>query len=731
MQNGVAHFAMCQAIERLGLNSTCVGIGTQVDKTGKGVRIAEVLLKYNKKQYQEFSQLMCAPVELASEEFRENEVDLLIVDQKLSSSLVDTLVTHWLPRLSDRGVIFLLGDNENTLIDDLSKDQRTLRFESGGGAAIIAAGLNLGEPLDHLLNATNHLPTLRSIDRALSQLGTHNTYELLLVQETKRVKEAEQNLSLIAKQLAEVQRDHKVMQEKFNQLNEAYDRRHMQVAKLQAEAFDSCNIKKENTEIRDLLSARQEDFAVLSDTKKGVDEAMENPADALEEILTNQDKRISDLVTQNEALQAERSQLTEDLATRFKELALLTDRLEQTTIEREQLRLDLELERSTRAAIEAEAASFNEKTIVRITKRDRRISELAAEKEALQTERDQLTEDLATRFDELALLTDRLEQTTTSGAAAKVDSISLIPPKKNSDVCDYLFVIKGEMSSRHLVQAHRFITGLPVFGLSPAVFFTNPDWAKKTWAGQHLIKLNYVTICDDLTNPPASKCVILEGNENELHYSAMIADELHKIYKNNLVLSNSFGAEPTAHAPFLLNPSMAIDLEKLQHTDKEKIVILSKQPDSWLSPLEGTPFFYAVKAAAKNAENKLLVSGSGWSDDNVYEAAMIANLLGRTPYKYKDMLDIEPQHNFDFDDLNKRLISNISQSGNFEVKLHYEGLELILKRLAAHFISDRESHLNLVCGVQSSGYSSRRSLTSGRPRFWEKLSLLGPVHKAG
>ncbi|MFT7058423.1 MAG: hypothetical protein ACJASV_000924 [Pseudorhodobacter sp.] len=138
---GVAHLAFCQAIEKLNLETRCVGIDTWEDG------IPQDLVLYNAEQYEEFGTLLRADLIEAATRFADGSVDILNVGMPLEDTALEALRDAWLPKLSEAGVMLIHGTGSQPLspanrqtVRQLEANHPMISFEHGEGLSVFLVG---------------------------------------------------------------------------------------------------------------------------------------------------------------------------------------------------------------------------------------------------------------------------------------------------------------------------------------------------------------------------------------------------------------------------------------------------------------------------------------------------------------------------------------------------------------------------------------------------------------
>lgn len=137
----VPYFALCQAMDKLDLESRCAGICLDGP-------VPEATERYNADTYGEFSRLRAAEVETAANGIADKSVDLLLVDGVPDEALIGALMRTWPRRLSSRAVVALHGTRgEDYLsgpalefLDNIRATYPTVTLEGGTGLTLVLYG---------------------------------------------------------------------------------------------------------------------------------------------------------------------------------------------------------------------------------------------------------------------------------------------------------------------------------------------------------------------------------------------------------------------------------------------------------------------------------------------------------------------------------------------------------------------------------------------------------------
>ena len=93
----VPYFGVCQAVDKLGLGSTCFGFDPAA--------LDDEIVAHNRQFYGDFSQIEAIGLREAATRIGKARVDLLLVNLPVDEALIALLDTCWLPLLSDSGIV--------------------------------------------------------------------------------------------------------------------------------------------------------------------------------------------------------------------------------------------------------------------------------------------------------------------------------------------------------------------------------------------------------------------------------------------------------------------------------------------------------------------------------------------------------------------------------------------------------------------------------------------------
>lgn len=177
---GTSYFALCQAVERLKLNSKCYAIRlpSTTPDAQKTKEQEESIESHNEAFYSSFSSLPEATPDEACQHFPDSSIDLLNVDGLQTFEQTKHLLQSWLPRLSRRALILLHGTNIrdrgiqlHRLFQELGDQYPVFEFKHGNGLGVVAIGPNQSELVTRLLNVGERSENVQVVQDVFSRLG--------------------------------------------------------------------------------------------------------------------------------------------------------------------------------------------------------------------------------------------------------------------------------------------------------------------------------------------------------------------------------------------------------------------------------------------------------------------------------------------------------------------------------------------------------------------------------
>ncbi|MCK0753258.1 class I SAM-dependent methyltransferase [Chromohalobacter japonicus] len=409
MQRGVAHFALCQAVSRLGLDARCHAVQP---KAGQGENpTLDAALEYNERVYGAFADVVdCAPVKAASQ-FDDGSVDLLLLNAETDEVELDYLFERWRPKLSSRSVVLIPsvarrdpGYEAFRDFDALMTRYPGFAFQHGGGLGLVMVGEQPSGMLESLLGSEES-PTAQQVVRdVFARLGRTCLDSFNAREQKARADELKASLEEQQRQLGE--------------LTEAYEQRHEALQARDRELGDVKQCLDRQVEYhaheRGQLAERVSLLQEFRDDMKSELTALRARLEEQQRRQAESAQQASKLLDENHANVARIQRFEQELTERRGEVERLSGELgeaSQTLGERKQrlaaLRQQLEESEAERAKAETRGVELEERLDERDQEREAqeaRIQELendlakrqAAEEEGAR-QRDQLESRLAER----------------------------------------------------------------------------------------------------------------------------------------------------------------------------------------------------------------------------------------------------------------------------------------------------------------------------------------------
>lgn len=316
---GVAHFAICQAVEKLGLEAVCHGVDAR-----DAADLPKGLQDYNSDNYDYFSRLDSGvdPLEAVDH----GDIDLLVVDQPLSARLLGQIANEWTAKLSQPAIIVLAG------VQKATKDAETARaltglqqrfdhiaFDHDGGLLVLCTAQNgttdaVADRFHRLARLPRSSPEHHVVVQVFRRLGQLNLSSMLARSEGARADRLEADLKARMQAHAKIKAELDEARAKQASLSSAYDARHSQMATVQAEMFDLKSVLKAQTERNDQL---ERDLGIARTAQ----------AKFVEQIAAR-DNRIAELSEAQDQEAASRAELQKVVINRDNDIQLLIQRIE-------------------------------------------------------------------------------------------------------------------------------------------------------------------------------------------------------------------------------------------------------------------------------------------------------------------------------------------------------------------------------------------------------------------
>ncbi len=150
VHRGGSFFAVCQAVERLQLDATCIAIDNWIGDHHAGMHSEDVFDAFTDtldQYYASFAGYIRRPFDLAAHQFELGSIDILHIDGFHSFEAVKKDFETWFDKLSDQGVVLFHDTNEFKsdfgvwrFWEQVSERYPSMEFGHGHGLGVLVVG---------------------------------------------------------------------------------------------------------------------------------------------------------------------------------------------------------------------------------------------------------------------------------------------------------------------------------------------------------------------------------------------------------------------------------------------------------------------------------------------------------------------------------------------------------------------------------------------------------------
>ncbi|UWR28327.1 hypothetical protein K3757_18895 (plasmid) [Sulfitobacter sp. S223] len=167
--DAVPYFAACQAIEKLNIEAVCFGIETETD-----VDLDDIEL-YNEHHFSDFSEIFTANQADLAQNLQAAQIDFLIINKPVTQALLDEIDSIWAPLLSDRALILFAQGGDAALLakysDKIALDGGVFLANPLRGVRLVLRGRQHNDRLMRLTQLQPGKPGYLNVKNVFSRLG--------------------------------------------------------------------------------------------------------------------------------------------------------------------------------------------------------------------------------------------------------------------------------------------------------------------------------------------------------------------------------------------------------------------------------------------------------------------------------------------------------------------------------------------------------------------------------
>lgn len=240
--DGVAHFALCQAIDKFNGQGRCSGYGFWNDTAsgGTAVTIPPKLMSHQEMLYEEISHLIPSQdPDAVADGLGEGALDLLWLDLAATPGRLGQRADLFSRALNRTGVMFIHGIRaisdegaDSAALKRLIKSKRCVRFDDEKGLLLVAFDGDVPTRIEALLTTAENAALAPEVERVFRRVGQGLVSSVRAADAVVAKKNAE-------KKAANLSAARDSVEGALKEINSAYELKNKKYAEFQSELFDA------------------------------------------------------------------------------------------------------------------------------------------------------------------------------------------------------------------------------------------------------------------------------------------------------------------------------------------------------------------------------------------------------------------------------------------------------------------------------------------------------------